>query len=587
MAGEEELTNRSTDVVTFTILIDSNEISSDYHVQAIVVGKKVNRIPWAKIIFYDGDAAGQDFMISNQQDFMPGKEIEIKAGYHGEEETIFKGIIIKHGIKAKSNRASELMVECRDVAIKLTGQRKSAYYTNALDSDIITDIIESYNITADVESTGIEQPETVKYDCTDWDFIVSRAESNGFLVIPDDGTLRVSPPDPGQDPVLTLSYGISIIEFEAEMDARNVFSSVKSSTWDLKIQDLAEEEGSGPDFSEPGNFSINDISGIIHSDELNLFHGGERKTEEMKAWADAKLLKSHLAKIRGRVRLEGYAQLKPDNMVTLEGVGDRFNGNVFVSAVTHQIYGGNWLTDIEIGLAPEWFSESHKDIDHPPASGLIPAIQGLHIGKVVQLGEDELEGDHRVLVRIPFIEKNGGTDAKGIWARMSNVFAGENRGMIFRPEVEDEVIIGFINGDPRNAVVLGALNSNKFPAPTEANDDNFEKGIYTKGEMKLTFDDDKKHIKLETKSGNSVLLSEDEAGIIIADENSNTITMSSDGISIESAKDIILKASGDIKMEGNNVEQTAQMSYKATGTSGVEVTASGNTVIKGALVQIN
>ncbi len=585
MADESTIADRSTDVLTYTLLVDGEEVSREYGVLSIIVSKEVNRIPWAKIIIRDGGVEPESFTASDSDIFVPGKEMEIKAGYHSDENTLFKGIIIKHGIKINSS-SSTLVVECKDMAVKMTSIKKSACYTETTDSDLITDIIGQYSLEADVEDTSFEHPELIKYNCTDWDFIISRAEANGLIAVADDGKLSVVPPSMDQESLFVLRHGATIIEFEAEMDATNQISSVKGFTWDFANQELLEEEGTDPGYTEQGNFTRDELTSIIHSDDYKLYHGGDMESEQLVAWANAQLIKSSLAKIRGRVRFKGYADIKPNNIVTLEGVGDRFNGDAFVSAVVHQIFQGTWTTDIQLGMSPNWFFKN-TDVNDTPAAGLLPAINGLHIGKVVQIGEDDKEGYHRVMVKIPYIEDDGATDAKGYWARMCNVFAGEERGMIFRPEIDDEVILGFVNDDPRDPIVLGALNSNKFPAPIEANDDNFEKGIYTLGKMKLVFNDDEKSITLSTESGNSVLLSEDEGGIVIVDENDNSIKLSSDGINIESAKDIILKASGDIKLEGNNIEQKANMNFKAEGSAGAEVSASGNTVIKGAMVQIN
>ena len=36
--------------------------------------------------------------------------------------------------------------------------------------------------------------------------------------------------------------------------------------------------------------------------------------------------------------------------------------------------------------------------------------------------------------------------------------AGENRGSFWRPEIGDEVVLGFLNSDPRDAIILGMLN---------------------------------------------------------------------------------------------------------------------------------
>ncbi|NJR43490.1 MAG: Rhs element Vgr protein, partial [Akkermansiaceae bacterium] len=66
------------------------------------------------------------------------------------------------------------------------------------------------------------------------------------------------------------------------------------------------------------------------------------------------------------------------------------------------------------------------------------------------------------------------------------------------------------------------------------------------------------------------------------------ITLNADGITLESAADLILNApSGDVKITGTNVEVTASAQLTAAGSSGAEFSASGTTVVKGAIVQIN
>lgn len=93
------------------------------------------------------------------------------------------------------------------------------------------------------------------------------------------------------------------------------------------------------------------------------------------------------------------------------------------------------------------------------ASGLLPAVKGLQIGVVVQL-EQYPNGDDRVRVRMPLVDN----EDNGVWARVATLDAGENRGSFFRPEMGDEVVLGFLNDDPRDPVILGMLNSSSETA---------------------------------------------------------------------------------------------------------------------------
>src|SRR5687768_7525435 len=104
-------------VSTFTILSEGVAVTRTFQVLSIVVHKEVNRIPQATIVFLDGAPADETFPISNAPDFEPGKKIEIRLGFRAQEETVFKGIVIKHGIKIRET-GSVLTIECRDEAVK-------------------------------------------------------------------------------------------------------------------------------------------------------------------------------------------------------------------------------------------------------------------------------------------------------------------------------------------------------------------------------------------------------------------------------------------------------------------------------------
>lgn len=105
--------------------------------------------------------------------------------------------------------------------------------------------------------------------------------------------------------------------------------------------------------------------------------------------------------------------------------------------------------------------------------------------------------------------------------------------------------------------------------------------------MKLIFNDDKKSVKIETPAGKSILMDEDGDMIKFEDEHGNKIILNSDGISIESKGKISLKTNGDIETEGMNIINTAQASFKADGSAGIEITSSALAKVKGSMVQIN
>lgn len=573
-------TSKSADLTTFKILVGGEELSSTFKVASITVAKSVNRIPMAQIVLIDGDPAAGDFPLSNEDKLIPGKEVEITAGYHSDEETIFKGIVIKHSVKVRSGSAY-LIVECKDKAVKMTIGRKSKYFYESKDSDIFEEIIGNYGLEKDVEATSYSHKELIQYNASDWDFIVSRAQANGKLCFVNDGKITIKKPEFSQEEVETVVYGSSMLDFDAEIDARNQLKKVTAYTWNPSDQEVVDSEGADPSVTLNGNLTSSELADVVALENLELRHGGNVNENLMKGWADATWLFQQLSKVRGRVKFQGIPAVLPNTTLKLEGVGDRFNGKVYVTGILHTIAKGNWTVDAEFGLDPTWFSETF-DLHTPAASGLLPAIRGLHVGIVTQL-QDDPDGEDRILVKIPII--NG--DEQGIWCRVSTLDAGENRGSFFRPEIEDEVIVGFINEDPNQAVVLGMMNSSAKPAPLTASDDNHQKGFVTRSEMKFIFDDDKKSATLETPAGKKFTLDEDKGVISLEDEHGNSITMDDKGITIESKGEISIKATKDLKEEGMNVNVKASAQLKVEGSAGAELSTGAVAVVKGSLVQIN
>ncbi|MGM0621105.1 MAG: type VI secretion system tip protein VgrG, partial [Bacteroidota bacterium] len=564
-------TSRSADLITHKILVDGEEISGSIQVMNISVEKEINRIPTAKIVLLDGDPASQDFALSNKDLFIPGKKIEIKAGYHSDEETVFKGLVIKHSLKIR-NSQSFLIIECKDEAVKMTVGRKSKYFYESTDSDIISEIIETYGLEKEVESSNVTHKELVQYNVTDWDFCITRAQANSKVCIVDNGKLVFQKPDVSQAETETVSYGATLLDFDAEIDARNQFQKVTSYGWNAADQEFLEMEANDPGISLNGNIQANELSEVTGLQNLELKSGNGANNTALQEWADAKWLFNQMAKVRGRMKFQGIPGAMPGALIKLEGVGERFNGKAYISAVRHQITEGNWTVDAEFGINPKWFTESHS-INDLPAAGLMAAVNGLQIGIVTQL-ENDPDGEDRILVRLPVIDGQ----EQGIWARIASLDAGENRGAFFRPEIDDEVIVGFINEDPNDAVVLGMMNSSAKPAPLTASDDNHEKGFVTRSGMKFIFNDDKKSVVLETPGGKKILLDDDAGSIEVEDENANKITLDSGGIVFDSPADISIKSTGDVNIEGTNVTVTANAQFKAEGTAGAEVSSSATAV---------
>ena len=97
----------------------------------------------------------------------------------------------------------------------VSGHAFSANYTDQTDSQIISTLIGNYGLTAAVDATTVTLKALAQYLATDWDFLLTRAEANGLIVLVSDGTVTVRKPvADGAQPVLLVTYGIDIIELQ-------------------------------------------------------------------------------------------------------------------------------------------------------------------------------------------------------------------------------------------------------------------------------------------------------------------------------------------------------------------------------------
>jgi len=526
-------TAQATDLVTQKILINGTPLGTDVSLSQISVTKTFNKISSAKIVFLDGSAAAADFPLSDDDTYKPGNTLEIQLGYHGQSATVFKGVIVKHAIKAKQYGASLLIIEAKDQAITLIANRNSAYYTNQKDSDVITTLAGSLD--TDIDDTSVTNPQLVQFDSTNWDFILTRAEANGMLVLTDDGKLVVKKPDTSGSSVLTATYGQTIYDFEAEMDARRQVSSVSGISWDYTQQQLEQSDPGSTSFTDNGNIDVSDLASVLNA-QVQLNHPGHLTQPQLQNWADSYELRNHLSKNVGRVRIQGSSAVKPGNMITLAGVGDRFNGDVFVTGVMH-FFDGTWLTDVQFGWSEDWFYKK-EDVMNKPTSGLLPGVNGLLIGTVLDVNDTD-QSQYRVKVQVPTI--TSGSD--GMWARVATLDAGANRGTYFRPQVSDEVVLGFLNDDPREPVILGYLHSSsskQSPLPVDSGAEQY--GFVSKQGIKLIFDDTNTRLTLSvtTPMGEkSIILNDSSGAFAMTDENQNSIKMDPSGITIQAGSGMV------------------------------------------------
>ncbi|MCB1313201.1 MAG: type VI secretion system tip protein VgrG [Sedimentitalea sp.] len=581
---------KSEGPVGVTVRTNGAVIADSVAVLSVRVRNEIGRIPEALVVIEAGSIAESDFPEADGDTFKVGSEISVAAFYgSGDETELFKGLIVAARMRIRGGRGPRLELTCRDKAAKMTVARKSALYEAKKDSDVVTALISEAGLTADVAATAGEARDQVRHDCTDWDFLRALADRNGQILTVWDGKITCKPPDTSTAAVLTLTLGIDIIEFDAQIDTQGLIGTASGKSWDDSAVTGIEASGGALPATTWGDLTSATLAGVL-GDRAHLFTAPLRiEAAEIKAMADARLMKSAMSAVQGTCAFQGSGLAKPGAMLELTGVGDRFGGSAFVSGVLHRIGEGSWITEATLGLPDGWLSDS-AGLAGAGAAGITAPIHGVQVATVVKIDADP-DSRARIQVELPMI---GETPAK-VWARYAQPYATKSAGIQFMPEIGDEVLVAFLNADPNGPVVIGSVHNGTNAQANAPDETNTLKTILTNAKLKIQFDDDKKIITVETPGGHALVMDDDAKAITMTDSTGNKIEMSESGIAITSPKDISITATGnvdvtatgDASVGGANVTAEADMQLTAKGGAGAEFSAGGQTVVKGAMVMIN
>lgn len=231
-------------------------------------------------------------------------------------------------------------------------------------------------------------------------------------------------------------------------------------------------------------------------------------------------------------------------------------------------------------------------------------IAGVRVGIVRDNEDPEQLG--RVKLEFPW---RGAAD-ESYWARIATNMAGDGYGTFYLPEVDDEVLVGFENGDIHSPIVLGSLwNGNTKPPAGNADGNNDVRAVVTRSGHRIEFDDNDSagQVRIETNSGHKILLddAQGDESVSIEDKSGNLIEMDSVKNAIEiSAKqelklaaptielsadtELKISSSGKVDVSGNaqtSVSSKGQLNLESNGLMGIDAT--GPLTIKGAIIQLN
>ena len=548
------------------------------------------------------------FEITDAGTFAIGKTLKVSlpdiAGTLG---AVFDGEITDMAVEQGTDHQHQLVIGAMDKGHRLASATNLRTFAQKTYSDIVSTVATGAGLTADVTATSPAVPYVVQ-TTNDHAFLWEICRRVGYEWWIDAGKLCFKPAGSTAGP--TMKFGDTLEDFRVRYSGATKGTKVTVQGWNPETQEAV----TGDDASTLGGSAIPKIgsSATFATEGRTKAKSGWAKelktgafiattTTEAKAVAQALAQQADATEVFARGTAKSTPTLVPGKTVKIENMGTKVSGSYYVTSVEHTFgEGGPGVTTrftagnkLPVGLA---------DLLGGGNGGAAPwGTMGLVAGVVTNIEDPDKAG--RVKVKFPSLSAADESN----WARVVSVGAGPTRGIEFLPEVNDEVMVGFEQGDLRYPVVLGGVWSKKNKPPIAETASTVKmRTIQTRlGHMIQLQDGDD-----DAKKAITITLADKKTKLNLAQDkieleaNSKPITIKSGSASIEfdasgnvtiKGTKVTIEATGDAAINGANVkvagkanvELTANAQFKASGNAGANLETSAIAVVKGSMVKIN
>jgi uncharacterized protein involved in type VI secretion and phage assembly len=497
----------------------------------------------------------------------------------------------------REGRAPMLVVRGYDHAHRLSAGRKSATFQNVKYSDIARTIAGQVGLQAGtIDDSGRVHDHVGQAGQTDAEFLKGLALEVGFEVAVVEGRLEFRRPSraadaPAQgdfastDP-LQLVFGQDLLDFRPRVTSSGQVSRVEVRGWDPDAkQAIVGTAQAGtvaaqlPD--DPGS-----LAGRFGSPVL-VVEGGYRSQPEAErsAAALAEQVGSAFAEASGIAR--GNPRIKAGVAVSVSQVASTFAGRYTITHTrhmydqvdgyrTHFVVSGRQDRSL-MGLVAGASAGAASGTGTGGSASAPASSEGVVIALVTDNNDPLNQG--RVKLRFPALSG----DYESSWARVAAPGNGASRGMVWIPEVNDEVLVAFENGDRQRPFVLGGLwNAADPPPPIEVDNGKLNgRALVSRDGNRVFMWDKPANSSLGLSTAGSEV-------ILLLNRLEKELAGTSDGrIVLTATSDIEINATGKVRISGEGgVEITSSAQAKLTGSAGVEVGTSGIAKVSGSQVQL-
>lgn len=388
----------------FRVLVDGKELdpTTNSDVTDINVtlekdkpaGFTINVNDWDDQRVYGAGTAGSKSnavtKYSSSEAFDPGRTITIELGYAGDLQRVVTGPVTSLSVRFPESGSPTLTVggqdQLREIAKRKPTAKERKLWRNVADWQVVEEIAGRLGLAVHADHSGPVLPEIVIRNTDYATFLLERAAGIDFEVYVD---LEVPPHLPGNpakaaaastgkptlffvarrdgrksadsaalrftwgaNEVIEAGKGGNLLSFSTRLSTSQAVRSVTVRGWDSDQKKAIVFTADRSHLPKP---AAGEHSGVTlageHSTEV-IIDRTFKSADEAKEFAIAELMRRSNTVLTGSAKIIGTAGLRPGMIVSISGLGPRFDGDRYqVSKVTHSIGSGGFLTEFEVEVA--------------------------------------------------------------------------------------------------------------------------------------------------------------------------------------------------------------------------------------------
>jgi phage protein D len=478
-----------------------------------------------------------------------------------------------------------------DAGHRLFRGRRTTSYQQVTASDVVKKVAARATLkTGTVESTSTVFDHVSQTAMTDWQFLDGLAADVGFEVAVRDGKLDFGRPRAAavapagsaadSDP-LVVQLGVDLLRFRSIVTSAEQVKEVQVRGWDVASKKALVA-------TAPAKTASAVLAGVTPADLAHTFGDpvyvstdvpyGTQAQVDAAAGALAEQIAGAFAEFDGVAR--GNPRIRANAAISITGVGAPFDGKYTVTTSTHRFDPTTGYTTAFAVTGRQQrslYGLSSGGRSRPNASGVV-------IAQVSDVKDPQRQG--RVTLTFPWLSEDYVSD----WARTVQVGAGKDRGAMVVPEVGDEVLVAFEQGDPGRPYVLGGLfNGVDTPAAGGGALIDSSSGAINRRSMVSRRGHRVDLLDADGRTEGIRIATSDDKLTLTLDATGTKLTVHADGtVLVEGTQGVTVDAGNStLDLKGGSLNLKATNGVTIDGGGGaVQVTAGGQLALKGTTASL-